>query len=184
METCSDSLCHAAGGVPGVMFSRGFQASPVVGFCQTVLCGRWVGFYEKWKGADKTKTGVPASSSPLLKPTDGVGRGGGLTQSSGNAESRESTSKRRLSRGQQRCQVQREMKRGKPELCAPCLTKAAVLGTRGKSGGRLKWIHGRQAEDVEIWQKEILLWQKRKQSIPWKVNHNSRLLPFEFPVTS
>lgn len=60
------------------------------------------------------------SSSRLLKPTDGAGKGGGLTQSSGKAESRKSTSKQRLSRGQEQCQVQREMERGKPELlCLP-----------------------------------------------------------------
>ena len=84
------------------------------------------------------------SSSRLLKPTDGVGKGGGLTRSSGKAESRKSTSKQRLSRGQKQCQVQREMERGKPELPAPSLTKKAVLGTRGKSGGWLKWTHCRQ----------------------------------------
>lgn len=162
MKTCSDSLCHATGGIPGMTSSRGFQSSPVVGFCQTVLCGRWVGFYEKRKSADKTKTGVPLSFSPLLKPTDGVGREGGLTRSSGNAEGKESTSKRRLSRGQQWCQVQREMKRGKPELCAPCQTKTAVSGTKGKSGSWLEWTHGRQAEDAGIWQKEFSLWQKRR----------------------
>lgn len=90
------------------------------------------------------------SSFCLLKPTDGVGKGGGLTRSGGKAESRKSTSKQRLIRGQKQCQVQREMERGKPELPAPSLTKTAALGTRGKSGGWLKRTHGREEEVREI----------------------------------
>lgn len=77
-ETYSTGLSHAASSVPHVTFSSVFQASAAVAFCQTVLCGRWVGFYEKWKHADKTKEEVPVSSSRLLKPTDGVGKGGGF----------------------------------------------------------------------------------------------------------
>lgn len=93
------------------------------------------------------------SSSRLLKPTDGAGKGGGLTQSSGKAESRKSTSKQRLSRGQEQCQVQREMEKGKPELPATSLTKRAVSGTRGKRGGWLKWTHHRE-KIREMWKKE------------------------------
>jgi len=108
------------------------------------------------------------SSSHLLKPTDGVGKGGGLTWSGGKAESRKSTSKQRLSRGQKKCQVQREMERGKLELPAPSLTKRAVSGTRGKSGGWLKWTHCRE-KVREIREKENSLWlQKKKAS---RVSH-------------
>lgn len=75
------------------------------------------------------------SSSHLLKPTDGAGKGGGLAQSGGKAESRKSTSKQRLSRGQEQCQVQREMERGKPELPATSLTmkQCWVLEGRGEA---------------------------------------------------
>lgn len=137
-----------------VWYSAVFPGFAVVVCCRAVLCGRWVGFYEKWKPADKTKEEVPVSSSHLLKPTDGVGKGGGLTRSGGKAESRKSTSKQRLSRGQKQCQVQREMERGKPELPAPSLTKRPVLGTGGKSEGWLKRTHCSE-KTREIWEKEI-----------------------------
>lgn len=102
----------------------------------------------------RQKKEVPVSSSRSLKPTDGVGKGGGLTRSGGKAESRKSTSKQKLSRGQKQCQVQREMERGKPELPAPSLTKTAGPGTRGKSGGWLKRTRCREEEVREIREKE------------------------------
>lgn len=162
-ETYSTGLSQAGSSIPHVMFSSGFQAPVVVVFCQTALYGRWVGFYEEWKSADKTKEEAPVSSSCLLKPTDGVGKEGGLTRSSGKAESRKSTSKQRLGRGQKQCQVQREMERGKPELPAPSLTKRAVSGNRGKSGGWLKQTHCREEEVREIWGKENSLQLKEKK---------------------
>lgn len=46
-EIYSTGLSHAASSVPRATFSSGFQASAVIAFCQTVLCERWLGFYEK-----------------------------------------------------------------------------------------------------------------------------------------
>lgn len=119
------------------------------------------------------------SPSHLLKPTDGVGRGGGLTRSGGKAESRESTSKRRLSRGQQQCQVQREMERGKPELRVPLLTKRAVSGTRGKSGGRLKGTHKRETEAGKIWEMGIDC-DRRESRVSHEKSIKALLLYFGF----